>query len=153
MCTRSFVDISFHLFFQRFYFFLERGEGREKERERNINVREKYRSVSSHTCPNQGLNPQPRHVPWPGIDFLLWGSMPNQWSHKSQRYPDFFWVVPRNGIAESYDHSRFNILRICPTVFKVAALFYTPINNLGGFPFFSHSCQNLLLSYCLSFWL
>ena len=30
--------ISILFFFERFYFFLDRGEGREKERERNINV-------------------------------------------------------------------------------------------------------------------
>ena len=33
------------------YLFLERGEGREEERERNINVREKHWSVASHTRP------------------------------------------------------------------------------------------------------
>ena len=38
--------------------FLERGEGRDKDRERNINVREKHRSVSSLMRPTQGLNPQ-----------------------------------------------------------------------------------------------
>ena len=46
-----------------FIYFLERGEGREKETERNIVVREKHQSVASRTCPNQGLDPQPRHVP------------------------------------------------------------------------------------------
>ena len=42
---------------------LERGEGREKERERNINVREKYGSVASQTRPDQGPNLQSKHVP------------------------------------------------------------------------------------------
>ena len=33
---------------------LERG----RERERNIDVREKHQLVTSHTCPDRGLNPQ-----------------------------------------------------------------------------------------------
>ena len=33
------------------YVFLERGEGREKERERDIAMREKHQSVASHTRP------------------------------------------------------------------------------------------------------
>ena len=40
----------------------------EEQRERNIHVREKHRSVASHTCPNQGPGPQPNHVPGPGIE-------------------------------------------------------------------------------------
>ena len=39
------------------YLFLERGEGREKERERNIDVREKRQSIASHTHPNWGSKP------------------------------------------------------------------------------------------------
>ena len=44
---------------------------REREKERNIYVREKHWLVSSHMCPNQGLNP-PRYVPWPGIEPVTW---------------------------------------------------------------------------------
>ena len=49
-----------------FYFlkFLQRGEGRE--RERNINVREKHKSIAFPTRPNQGPGLEPRHVPWLG---------------------------------------------------------------------------------------
>ena len=48
----------------RFYLLiLERGEGREKENETNIDVREKHQSPVSHTHPDRGTNPQPRHVP------------------------------------------------------------------------------------------
>ena len=54
-------------FLKRFYLFLERGEGRDKEKERNTDMREKHRSVASGTCPNQGLNLQLRHVSWLGI--------------------------------------------------------------------------------------
>ena len=56
-------------FFKDFiYLFLERGEGREKERERNINV------WLPLTCPhNWGPCPQPRHVPQLGIEpATLW---------------------------------------------------------------------------------
>ena len=50
------------------YLFLERGEGKKKEREGNIDVTEKHQSVSSCMCPNQGSNLKPRHVPWLGIE-------------------------------------------------------------------------------------
>ena len=32
--------------------------GREREGERNIDVREKHPLVTSHTCPDRGWNPQ-----------------------------------------------------------------------------------------------
>ena len=35
---------------------------REEEREKNINVGEKHRSVASHRLPNWGPNPQTRYV-------------------------------------------------------------------------------------------
>ena len=41
---------------------LERGDERWRERERNIDVREKHQLAASHTSPNWGLNPQPRDV-------------------------------------------------------------------------------------------
>ena len=34
-----------------------------KERERNIDVREKQWLIASHTCPNQASNWKSRHVP------------------------------------------------------------------------------------------
>ena len=42
--------------------FRERGREEEK-RERNINVYDKHRLVASHMHPDQGPNPQSRHVP------------------------------------------------------------------------------------------
>ena len=42
----------------------KRGEGRDRERQRNIDVREKHPSATSCMYPNQRLNPQPKHVPW-----------------------------------------------------------------------------------------
>ena len=45
------------------YLFIFREKGREKERERNIDVREKHQSVASRLCTDQGLNPQAGYVP------------------------------------------------------------------------------------------
>ena len=39
--------------------FLETGEGREKEKERNSDVRKKHGLAASHMLPNQGMNPNP----------------------------------------------------------------------------------------------
>ena len=55
------LERHFILFSKRFYLFLEREEGREEERERNINV-----SLLSH-APYWGPSRQPRHVPCLGI--------------------------------------------------------------------------------------
>ena len=43
------------------YLVLERGEGKEKERERNIDVRETL--ISCPSCTSWGPGQQPRHVP------------------------------------------------------------------------------------------
>ena len=52
------------LFFKDFIdLFLDSREGREKERERNTDMREQHQLVASCMHPNQGLNPQPGHVP------------------------------------------------------------------------------------------
>ena len=45
------------------YLFLERGEGREKERERNIDDKRETSIGYLLNTPNLGLNLQPRHVP------------------------------------------------------------------------------------------
>ena len=81
---------------------LEREEGGERERERNINVREKHRSVASHVHPNQGSTPQPRFVPWLEIEpstFWCMGKRSNQLSYTSQGLLLFFffffcWNLP-----------------------------------------------------------
>ena len=65
--------------FKECYLFLERGEWRERERERNINVREKYWSAASHRDPDQG----PGHAAWPGIKlatFCFAGRCPAIWA-------------------------------------------------------------------------
>ena len=40
---------------------LREGEG-ERERERNIDMREKHRSVASHMHPDTGWNPEPEYM-------------------------------------------------------------------------------------------
>ena len=69
-----------------------RERGREEERERNIDVREKYRSLASRIHPRWGPSPQPRHVSWLGIEpvtFQFTGWHCNQLSHTSQGSSSF----------------------------------------------------------------
>ena len=44
------------------------GREREREGERNMDVKQKHWSVAYFMHPDQRLNPQPRYVPWPGIE-------------------------------------------------------------------------------------
>ena len=53
------IFISFLLKMFYLFPFLEREEGRERERERSTSVREKHQLVASHTQ----LDLEPRHVP------------------------------------------------------------------------------------------
>ena len=54
----------YFLFFKYFiHIFLDRGEGKEKQRKRNTDVWEKHRSVASHMLPNQGPNCNPGLCP------------------------------------------------------------------------------------------
>ena len=62
------------------YLFLERGEEREKEEERNINVREDTSISCLSHAPSWGPGPQPRHVPQLGakpvnFGFVGWHSI------------------------------------------------------------------------------
>ena len=68
VCLMSKVLIYVFIFKDFIYLLLERGEGREEEKEKNINVWEIHPSVASCTPPNSRPGPQPRHVPWPGIE-------------------------------------------------------------------------------------
>ena len=64
------------------WFFYRERKG-ETERERNIDVREKHQLVASRTCTNQGLNLQPKYVPWLGTEpqpFGVWGNTPTSWA-------------------------------------------------------------------------
>ena len=60
-----------------------------KERERNIDVREKYQLVASHVYLNQGSNLQHRYVPWMGIkygNFWCMGQFSNQLNYPGKGY-------------------------------------------------------------------
>ena len=73
------------LFFLDFsYLFLERGYGREKKREINMDVKEKHRLVASRTHTPSRLNVQPAHMPWretqPVVTFHFAGRCPASWA-------------------------------------------------------------------------
>ena len=89
--SRFWVCFFFFPHWRTFIDFRERGREEERERE-NIDVREKHRSVASHTRPDWGSNPQPRHVPWSGIEpvtFQFTGWCSNDLSHTGQRSSRF----------------------------------------------------------------
>ena len=74
-----------------------------KERERNINVREKHQLVAFCRHPNQGPNPQPRHEPWVRIKpttFQFMGQHSNQLSRIGQglRFTFINWKVNRPNV-------------------------------------------------------
>ena len=85
----NWLNSSFSLVFIKVFFFfflnphsrtcsliLERVEG-VVGRERC----EKHWLVASHMHPNRGPNPQPRYVPWQGIEpFGLWDGAPTNWA-------------------------------------------------------------------------
>ena len=62
----------------------EKGEGREKETERNIGVKEKHLLVAPCTCPNWRAGSKPGHDGNQTHNFLSCGMMPNQLSHIGQ---------------------------------------------------------------------
>ena len=120
-CSLDFIS---H-FKKRFYLFLKRVERREKERDRNISVREKHLLVASCTCPDQGLNPQPRHVPWPGMDPVIF--------HFVERCPHN-WVTLIRAYIKLFYSFTFPITSIIPlwilfplTIFKDGIPFSFPI--------------------------
>ena len=66
ICPTKLSGIFFFLDFM--YLFLDRGEGREIERERNISVRDIHQSAAFCMPPTGDQALQPRHVPQPGIE-------------------------------------------------------------------------------------
>ena len=58
-CSEISIQKDSSVFFEKkilFIYFLETGEGREKEKERNVNVRQKHRSVVSCMYSDWGPN-------------------------------------------------------------------------------------------------
>ena len=70
--------ISLHFLKDFIYLFLERGEGREKERERNID----RPSSNQHQTRNPGMFPNQNRTG----DLSVCGKMPNQLSHTGHGY-------------------------------------------------------------------
>ena len=66
--------------------FLERGEGREKERERNINVRQKHSSVASGVPPTRDLACNPGRCPDWESNLLVHRPALSPLSHSSHGY-------------------------------------------------------------------
>ena len=68
------------------YFTFYLGEGKEKKRERNIDVQEKHWPVASRTTPAGGLDHNPGMVPDLELSQRpsVCGMMPNPLSHTSQ---------------------------------------------------------------------
>ena len=106
MWGSGFLLIDFHLFI--FYFFIFR-KGRKKEKERNIDMREKHQLVASRTCPNWGPNQQPRHMPYKKSNqgHFIWGMVPNPLSYNGQGAFHFllgresFYKSPQNSLNGS----------------------------------------------------
>ena len=72
---------------------LERGEGREKEMERNIDVRKKCQLAAFLYVPQPGTKPTAQACALTGDgtgDLLLCGMKPNQLSHTDQGYFKFY---------------------------------------------------------------
>ena len=98
--------------FNIIYLFIFREEGKEKERERNINV---WLPLAH---PPLGTWPKPRHGPWPGMDpVTLWFA-----GLCSVR-----WATPARAI--------FNILKNLHTVSIVTVSIYLPTKHTQGFAF------------------
>ena len=71
-----------------YLFILERGEGKEKEMQRNFKVQENHWSFASHTPPTRDLADNPGMCPdwewnWTS-DFSISRMIPNPLSHTSQ---------------------------------------------------------------------
>ena len=79
-------------------FFLKREKGREKERERNIDVREKQWLVASPVCPNQGRIHNPGMCPNQGSSggpfwFVGWRPINNATPARAPRYVLFLYII------------------------------------------------------------
>ena len=66
--------------------FTDLRKGRGQQREKHIDVREKHQLVAIRMCPDWELNPQPRYMPWAGIEpanlqpFGVWDDAPTNWT-------------------------------------------------------------------------
>ena len=86
--------LCFFILFKYFiYLLLDRGEGREKKRERNIDVREKRPLVASHTPPTGDLAHNPGMCPDWDLNWWLFGSRAGAQSTEPHQQGQFaFWI-------------------------------------------------------------
>ena len=84
------LDILF-FFFQILFNHFQRGEGRERERERSTDVQQTS-LPSLSPAPNWGSGPQPRHVPQPGIEPATFGSQASAQSTEPHQ-PGQNWIL------------------------------------------------------------
>ena len=113
--------------FLRFYLFIfSDGGGREKDRKRNINVRENHRSVAScahHNqgpCSDWGPNLQPTHVSLLGIElatFNFAGWHPTKWAILVRAVP---WIF-------NFSYFTFQLLYFCLVSFYIFCFIHISI--------------------------
>ena len=99
--SKDFIYLFIYLFI-----YSERKEGREKERERNMDVREKHSLVASCTHPDQEPNLQPRHEPWRAIKpatFHFTGRCPTDWAMLVKAF-----LIPFNIICKKSQINNFS---------------------------------------------
>ena len=101
---------------ERFYLFLERGEGREKHRERHIHQ-------LPFTCPQRGTRPKTQVCALAGIKqvtFRVCGMTPKSLSHSSQRAIFFFRLKKYSLITTATAYPTYvmlaYIISICPAL-------------------------------------
>ena len=93
--------------FLRFYLFILREKGREKEQERNTDMQKKYWSIACCTPPDQGPGPQPRHLPWQGIEtvtFWFAGWYPTHWAMPARPPVKFFKEIEQKILKFVWNH-------------------------------------------------
>ena len=142
-------------FSKRFYLFTFRERGRN-------------RSIAFCTCPHQGPNLQPRHVPCPGIEtfwFMRWLS--NQLSSTGQGFPSFL-KDTAVGVSFLVDGFFFSISTLDVVLltshlhyfwFKVCCCLCFSLRNVSFLPLASFSVGSLsrvlsnLVKMCLVFFM
>ena len=112
------------IFFKRFHLFIFRGRGRGGERE---GERHPCMAASCHLPPYWGPGPQPRHVPWLGIELVtLWFSGQNS----------IHWATPARALLKFI-------------FFPFASRTHKNTKHINSFFFFFQSCTIWFLSHIL----
>ena len=117
------------LYIFKIFYFLDRGEGREKEREKNIDVWEKHL-----TCPNQGPGLQPTHLPWLVIEpvtFQFVGQRPATEPHQSGVITGNYWAWTTHAVLWEYCRRWKKLYYTLYTIrLSLSDIFYTLAVNI-----------------------